>query len=317
MTDHEVVCTFMEPKPPTAAKSSTTQAAAPECACRKLLASLTTRTSGSTGCIWIGAVVKEVELKNALELCPLERESERIIEEYIDQNSVTCDCCNHIMIDVTAIDVGARSHCIAGDPEGEGSACAHGMQADREREREESARLRAQLSDTRAELHRVLEMNLSAALKAESAEARVTELEQERDELSGLCDENGKRLSLALLIEKFRCQERERDQLRARVSELERELRDAKSEALHGVLAEQQINQELREELVRRDAQKLLLDTMRGVAEEDLAEAVRVLEPFAEMEADFAAAHGFRSEHKAAAAFVARNKSKKPPCQKP
>lgn len=50
----------------------------------------------------------------------------QIIAEYIDMNGSTCDCCQHVMIDVTAAETGAECHCMAGDPEGEGSGCAWG-----------------------------------------------------------------------------------------------------------------------------------------------------------------------------------------------
>ena len=50
----------------------------------------------------------------------------QIIAEYIDDNGMKCDCCQHVMIDVTASKPGEKQHCIAGDPEGEGSGCAWG-----------------------------------------------------------------------------------------------------------------------------------------------------------------------------------------------
>ena len=50
----------------------------------------------------------------------------QIIAEYIDDNGMKCDCCQHVMIDVTASKSGEKQHCIAGDPEGEGSGCAWG-----------------------------------------------------------------------------------------------------------------------------------------------------------------------------------------------
>ena len=60
----------------------------------------------------------------------VKRYEARVIEEYIDQNSTACDACQHVMIDVTSAKAGVRGHCIAGDPEGEGSGCAHCMQED-------------------------------------------------------------------------------------------------------------------------------------------------------------------------------------------
>lgn len=64
------------------------------------------------------------------------------VERFIDAHGLTCDCCQHVMIDVTAARSGEKQHCIAGDLEGEGSGCAHGMLADSNatRERLEAAR---------------------------------------------------------------------------------------------------------------------------------------------------------------------------------
>lgn len=65
------------------------------------------------------------------------------VEEYIEMNSTSpCDCCQHVMIDVTASKNGTISHCQAGDPEGDGSGCAHGMYADLPR-RELTAKVEA------------------------------------------------------------------------------------------------------------------------------------------------------------------------------
>ncbi len=52
----------------------------------------------------------------------------QIIADYIDGNGMKCDCCQHVMIDVTASKAGGKQHCIAGDPEGEGSGCAWGVE---------------------------------------------------------------------------------------------------------------------------------------------------------------------------------------------
>lgn len=59
---------------------------------------------------------------------------ERSIAEYIDQHGITCDCCQHVMIDVTSVQSGVKQHCIAGDPESDGCACANGMLLDSTRQ---------------------------------------------------------------------------------------------------------------------------------------------------------------------------------------
>jgi hypothetical protein len=52
--------------------------------------------------------------------------------EWIDQNSTSCDACQHEFIDFTALKTGEVPHSTAGDPEGEGSGCAFCMHADAE-----------------------------------------------------------------------------------------------------------------------------------------------------------------------------------------
>jgi hypothetical protein len=84
-----------------------------------------------SGCPWCGGTGKVLVVKASEASVPTAAEVKaQIIAEYIDMNSTTCDCCQHVMIDVTATEKGGRSHCVAGDPEGEGSGCAWGMHQD-------------------------------------------------------------------------------------------------------------------------------------------------------------------------------------------
>ena len=69
------------------------------------------------------------QLKTALSRTPaqsLAAHDSGVVFSYIDRHSVTCDGCGHRLIDAS----GGENHCIAGDPEGEGSACAHCIDAD-------------------------------------------------------------------------------------------------------------------------------------------------------------------------------------------
>jgi hypothetical protein len=113
------------------------------------------------------------------------------VEEWIEQNSFSaCDCCQHVYIDVTSVKTGVEQHCIAGDPEGDGSGCAWGFHHDLpRREREAAAEaLRGMEKEFRdgAELSRKaynhvdMDYSLLAAdllrIKAERIEAEVAEL---------------------------------------------------------------------------------------------------------------------------------------------
>lgn len=81
------------------------------------------------------------------------------VAEFIDQNSVTCDCCQHVLIDVTAARTGEKQHAVAGDPEGDGVGCAHSWhQTVRELEEEEGPAARAGIAAC---------MRLNAKLMAE------------------------------------------------------------------------------------------------------------------------------------------------------
>lgn len=59
-------------------------------------------------------------------IAELEERSKNEIAEFIDGNGTTCDCCQHVMIDVTSAQTGVKNHCVAGDSEGEGEGCAGG-----------------------------------------------------------------------------------------------------------------------------------------------------------------------------------------------
>ena len=60
------------------------------------------------------------------------KHQDAVIAEYVDQHGVKCDCCQHVMIDVTAIPTGEQ-HCIAGDPESQGVGCAWSMNVELEK----------------------------------------------------------------------------------------------------------------------------------------------------------------------------------------
>lgn len=51
--------------------------------------------------------------------------------EWIDGNSTICSGCGHRFVDLTALKHGGPPHSTSGDPEGEGSACAFCIDADR------------------------------------------------------------------------------------------------------------------------------------------------------------------------------------------
>lgn len=75
------------------------------------------------------------------------------LKEFIDNHGITCDCCRHVLIDVTsAIENNTPQHCVAGDSEGYGSACAYGMQADIDSLIADSDRLRERLSELQTAL---------------------------------------------------------------------------------------------------------------------------------------------------------------------
>jgi len=71
------------------------------------------------------------------------REQVAIMADYIDQNSVQCDCCQHVMIDVTALPA-EDQHCIVGDPEAQG-VCAYCMNQDLEKAETREKALREEL----------------------------------------------------------------------------------------------------------------------------------------------------------------------------
>lgn len=58
------------------------------------------------------------------EPCPCEGLREKAIAEFIDNHGINCDCCGHVMIDVTSAQTEEKQHCVAGDSEGEGVGCA-------------------------------------------------------------------------------------------------------------------------------------------------------------------------------------------------
>ena len=108
------------------------------------------------------------------------------VAQYIDQYGVTCDGCGHVLIDATAGRDRTPQHGTAGDPEAEGSACAHCMHADGS-EQNEIARLRAECDDLRAKVedtevwwgkvksHEILTTELAQARKA------TEEAQEQRD----------------------------------------------------------------------------------------------------------------------------------------
>jgi len=68
------------------------------------------------------------------------------VEEFIDDCGMTCDCCQHVMIDVTAVmNESEKQHCITGDPEGEGAACSWGITHDLEMHAASSAEAEREL----------------------------------------------------------------------------------------------------------------------------------------------------------------------------
>ena len=73
---------------------------------------------------------------------------EEAVEKWIDDHAMTCDCCQHKMIDVTAAQdptEKTKQHCMVGDPEGDGIACADGLYRDEPLRRERVLREAANL----------------------------------------------------------------------------------------------------------------------------------------------------------------------------
>lgn len=85
------------------------------------------------------------------------------IADFIDQHSVTCDCCDHVLLDVTAAREGSEQHCVAGS-EGDGMGCAHSwretvvtLEAEGDQLRADNERLRAALRATIDEVRTILQ----------------------------------------------------------------------------------------------------------------------------------------------------------------
>lgn len=84
------------------------------------------------------------------------------IADYVDDHGMTCDCCQHVMIDVTAAQEDEeKQHCVAGDCEGEGVACAWTWHEVAGKKEEEVDSLRAELKRDAAVI-----AELVAALRA-------------------------------------------------------------------------------------------------------------------------------------------------------
>jgi hypothetical protein len=74
----------------------------------------------------------------------------RAVAAFIDDHGLTCDCCQHVMIDVTsARDSKERQHCIAGDSEGEGIACGYTWHADAGKEQARADKAESDLATAR------------------------------------------------------------------------------------------------------------------------------------------------------------------------
>lgn len=111
------------------------------------------------------------------------------VAAYIDDHGMTCDCCQHVMIDVTSAQTGEKQHCIAGDPEGDGVGCAHSFHG------EEVPKLEARIAEMerqrdkyRADALKLNELRGALIVERDQARARSEALLTRKREMLGRVD---------------------------------------------------------------------------------------------------------------------------------
>ncbi len=170
------------------------------------------------------------------QIAEMEREA---VAKYIDDHGINCDCCQHVMIDVTSAQTGDKQHCVAGDCEGEGVGCAHSWH-------ETVGQLEEQIA--------------ALSVERDTAEALATARELEADRLSverdqALADVRGLQIGGDHAVQQIERLIVERDEARAsklavlddvktlvarierdtaQIATLEAVLREAKADFIHG-----------------------------------------------------------------------------------
>ncbi len=97
------------------------------------------------------------------------------VADFIGQHSVTCDCCQHVMIDVTAACVGGEQHCVAGLPGDGGHGCAHSWHQTVKDLEEEGDERQARIES----LETTVAACVQAAIERDQLRARVAEMAAE------------------------------------------------------------------------------------------------------------------------------------------